>query len=369
MTKYQIVEQWIKDGLQSGRLKPGDRLPSEAELVSQFSVARNSVRQALNNLSAKGYVETRKGVGTFCLALDNVHNRSRDIGLLCYSSTTYIFPELIAACSSVLNRAGYHLLLNQTEADLQTERKMLQSFLGRGVAGILIEPVFSGEGTGNRDTLLELIAEGVSVVLLDNCFSDTELSYVALDDKAAGRIAASHLLHHGHRRIAVTYTAGYYPKLLRRDGALEAFAENGVTVPDDWLVSYEGLHTPDVVRRQAADILSAAGERPTAFFCSSDEEAIDVAHAVEALGMSIPDDVSIVGIDNSNPGRRIGLGLTTVDHPTRYMAELATSLLVQSIRYPDVTVRSSTLVQPRLIERNSVSKPPREGGEKIDSLK
>ncbi len=359
VTKYGIVERWIKDGLYSGRFRPGDMLPSESELGSQLSVARNSVRQALRNLSVQGFVETRKGIGTFCLAPDNVRNRSRDVALLCYSTNTYIFPKLISTCMSVFDRAGYHMLVNQTGLDTRNERRMLESFHTRGVAGILMEPVYSGEGDSNRELILRMVRDGVAIVLIDNYFPDVGLSYVALNDAEAGRVAVSHLLDNGHRKIGITYTANYYPKMLRCKGALEVLAENGIEVPEHWRIAYEGLHSSDAVYGYATEVLKNTDDRPTAFFCSSDEEAMDVAHAAEDLDLKIPDDLSIVGVDNSELGRRARVPLTTIDHPTQYMAELATSLLVQAIRYASVTSQCATLINPELIERNSVSRPPR----------
>ncbi|MFW5683795.1 MAG: substrate-binding domain-containing protein [Spirochaetota bacterium] len=353
MKKYEIVENWIKSALLSGRFLPGDQLPSESQICEELGVARNSVRQALGNLNAQGFVETRQGVGTFCLAPGHSTSGSRDVALLCFSTSTYIFPELVTGVESTLTRAGYHLLLSQTSCDAATERDILIGLRERGVAGIILQPAFGAEFT-NADVVRDLIHAGVPVVLVDNAFADSEFSSVIMDDGAGGRLAASHLWERGHRDIAITYDADYLPKIRRSDGALAFLGERGVEIPRKWRVSYHAPHVSEILQAELRTVLGTSGKRPTAFCCSSDEEAMDVAAVAQEFGIGVPDQLSIVGFDNSRLATNGRVPLTTIDHPTQYMAELATTLLVHSIRYPDVFARTATTLEPRLVNRNSV---------------
>jgi len=352
--KYEIVENWVKTGMQSGRFLPGDQLPPESQISAELSVARNSVRQAIGNLNAQGFVETRQGVGTFCLAPAHAATGSRDIALICFSTSQYIFPDLVNGVQATLNRTGYHMILSQTACDAKIEREMLLGLRDRGIAGIVLEPSFGGDGFSNADVVRDLVDTGVPVVLVDNATPDEDFSSITMDDYAGGRLAASHLYERGHRDIGIVFDSDYLPKIRRRNGAVECLAERGIEVPQGWHVSYRTPHNSDAVQSQIRTCLTASDSRPTAFCCSSDDEAMDVIAAATEAGLSVPDDISIVGFDNATLASHGRIGLTTIDHPTRYIAELATNLLLHSIRHPEIVSSTITSVRPRLVSRNSV---------------
>jgi len=354
MKKYEIVEDWVKTGMQSGRFLPGDQLPSESQISCELSIARNSVRQALGNLAAQGFVETRQGVGTFCLAPAHATTGSRDIALVCFSTSQYIFPDLVNGVQATLNRTGYHMILSQTACDARIEREMLIGLRDRGIAGIVLEPSFGGDGFSNADVVHDLIDAGVPVVLVDNATPDEDFCSITMDDLAGGRLAASHLYERGHRDIGLVFDSDYLPKIRRRAGMVELLSERGVDVPQAWQISYRTPHNSLAVQNKIRSCLTASGKRPTAFCCSSDDEAMDVIAAATEVGLSVPDDISIVGFDNATLASHGRVGLTTIDHPTRYIAELATNLLLHSIRHPEIVSSTVTTVRPRLVSRNSV---------------
>lgn len=354
MKKYEIVEHWIKSGINSGRFLSGDQLPSEAQISEELSVARNSVRQALRNLNAQGFVETRPGIGTFCLAPGHSGNGSRDVALICFSTSQYIFPELVSGVQNSLTRHGYHMLLSQTACNSVIERDILVRLQERGVAGIVLEPSFGDNGFANADIVRDVVNAGIPVVLVDNAYPDGEFSAVTMDDTGGGRLAASHLFERGHRDIGITYDADYLPKIKRKNGAVALLSERGVRIPEEWQICYPSPHESGFLQKKVRRVLTAGGRRPTAFCCSSDEEAMDVVAVAQELGLRVPEDISAVGFDNSALATHGRVALTTVDHPTHYMAELATSLLVHEVRYPNVLSRTVSIVRPRLINRNSV---------------
>ncbi|MFO8039161.1 MAG: substrate-binding domain-containing protein [Sodalinema sp.] len=335
MKKYEIDEEWVKTGMQSGRFLPADQLPSESQISAELSIARNSVRQALGNLAAQGFVETRQGVGTFCLAPAHAATGSRDIALICFSTSQYIFPDLVNGVQATLNRTGYHMILSQTACDAKVEREMLLGLRDRGIAGIVLEPSFGDDGFSNADVVRDLVDAGVPVVLVDNATKDDEFSSITMDDFAGGRHAASHLYERGHRDIGIVHDSDYLPKIRRRNGMVELLTERGVEVPEEWQVSYRSPHSSLAVQARVRSALSVPDHRPTAFCCSSDDEAMDVMAAATELGLRVPEDISIVGFDNATLASHGRVGLTTIDHPTRYIAELATNLLLHSIRYPE----------------------------------
>lgn len=351
-SKHERIRQWILDSIKAGRIAPGDKLPSESELCQRFGASRGSVRQALTTLASEGWLKSQRGVGTFCAMKDRA--LTMDIGLICYQSSSYIFPRIARGCDQIAHRRGFHILLNQSEYDLGREEEILRKLHRRGVDGIIIEPVFDGTGPSNLALLDELARSGMPFVLLDNYFPGSGYTRVAMDDREGGRMVASHLWLKGHRSTAIVHDARYLPKILRKDGATAFLAEAGAPVREDWVLSYEGSVSAGHELRLLDAFLKKDGEMPTAFICTSDEEAMELYKAAEARGMRIPGDLSVISFDNSGFAELPGISLTSVDHPGQYMGELAVQLLLEKILNPGIACMTTSLVAPRLVERASV---------------
>ena len=353
-TKYSVIEDWIRDQIRDGHLQPGDRLPSESALCTRFGVSRNSVRHALLSLSQDGSVETVKGVGTFCRA--RTEGQTTNIGFVCFFSHAYIFPSIVQGCDSVLYREGYHLLLAQSEYRLSRERDVLHNLRRKGVDGIIVEPINSGNGENNLDLFRELDSSGVPVVFIDNYFPNEDFSSVALDDRAAGRLAAEHLIAGGYTSVGLFYEDDYLPKLERIAGAVERFGEAGITVPERWHVRFQGQGALSGAADAAKAFFAHVGSdvlAPAAFICTNDEEALHLIEAAEASGRRYPQDIAIVGFDNSDIAAVDRIGLTSIDHPSHYIGNLASRLILDAIRDGSNRRRSATRINPQLIVRKS----------------
>ncbi len=359
ISKHQQIAKWILENIRSGAIVPGDKLPSESDLCTKFSASRSAVRQAIAGLSNEGWLKSQKGIGTFCVIKDRP--LTMDIGLVCFFSSSYIFPRISHGCDQVAHRRGFHILLNQSEYKLDKEREILVKLQKRGVDGIIIEPVFSGDGASNVALLAELDRSGIPVVLIDNYFPDGGFTRVAMDDLAAGRLVAAHLWGKGHRDIGILFDCKYLPKKLRRDGAMAWLSEAGAEVRPQWQLGFEGpIHSGSALRALET-LFGAPGPKPTAFICTSDEEAMELYKAAESHGVKIPEELSVASFDNSSLAGLPGISLTSVDHPGHYMGELATQLLLERVLNPGIASLTSSLVAPRLVERGSVKEISRPG--------
>jgi DNA-binding LacI/PurR family transcriptional regulator len=175
-----------------------------------------------------------------------------------------------------------------------------------------------------------------------------------MDDETGGHLVAAHLWEKGHRRIGIVYDTSYLPKRQRRDGAAAELVARGAPPRPEWVVAYEG---PAPTGRAGAELdafFARAGDRPTAFICTSDEEAMELYKAAERAGLKIPRDLSVVSFDNAHLAELPGIDLTSVDHPGQHMGELATQLLIDRILSPGIVSQTVSLIAPRLIERGSV---------------
>ncbi|MBE7163155.1 MAG: substrate-binding domain-containing protein, partial [Williamsia herbipolensis] len=159
------------------------------------------------------------------------------------------------------------------------------------------------------------------------------LRNVGVDDIAVADLATAHLLGLGHRRVA--YVGGQDEAgmnvavpYLRRDGYVDAMHAAGVPVSEDWIVD-GGFSFGGGVRAGAALFGAAPEDRPTAVFCASDEMAFGVMVAASRAGLSVPRDVSVIGIDGHEYGEV--LGLTTIAQDPTEQGRTATRTVLDEL--------------------------------------
>jgi GntR family transcriptional regulator of arabinose operon len=352
--KYQRVETWIRSSITENKFGSGDKLPSESQLCEQFGVSRNAVRQAIRNLVQEGWVKSTKGVGTFCRSRIPTTNLTTNIGFVEFFVGSYIFPEIIRGCDHVLYKKGFHLLLNQSEYDLEKERNILLGLRNKKVDGIIIAPVYDGNGQSNADLLEEFQKEGIAIVLCDNYFADKEFSFVALDDRTGGTEAAAYLWSKGHRKIGIFYQKDYLVKIHRMQGAAEYLRSQGAPVRDEWIVGFKGQGRASEAAAVAERFFSQNAELPTAFLCSNDEDALHLIRVAEKRKIRVPDDLSVVGFDDSSIAQLEQVSLTSVHHPSFSMGEIMTNILMDKIFHPELRLVTRTIITPSIVERTSV---------------
>ncbi len=358
MKKHELVGSWIRKNITENKLAPGEKLPSESQLCAQFGVSRNAVRQAIRDLAQEGWVQTARGVGTFCRSRVPATQLTTNIAFIAFFASSYIFPEVIRGCDNVLYSRGFNLILNQSEYDLEKERSILLSLRKKHVDGIIIAPVYDGKDRSNAGLLEEMQAEGTAIVLCDSTFLDRRFSFVALDDMAGGAAAASHLWNRGHRNIGVFFQDDYMVKIRRMEGVYGFLERKNSSVRNDWLVKFRGQGPSSEAPAAAERFFRTAVELPTAFVCSSDEDALHLIQAAEKFNVQVPRDLSVIGFDNSSVAQLERVSLTSVDHPGFSMGEIMTNILLEKIFHPEIQLVTRTLITPMIVERSSVRTLP-----------
>ena len=354
MRKHQVIETWVRSRIKEGLLAPGDKLASESQLCAQFGVSRNAVRQAIRGLIADGLVESIKGVGTFCRARLPVSPFSTNIGLVEFFIISYIYPQVIRGCYNALSRKGFALVLNQSEYNVERERAILQDLRRKKVGGIIIAPIYGAGDRSNALLLEEIQDEGTAVVLCDDYYPGRNFSSVTLDYPGCGEQAVSHLWDKGHRRIGIFYQKDFLVKATRMKGVLDFLGRKEAPVRDSWIVGFNGQGPTSGALQAAERFLKGARELPSAFVCGNDEDALHLIQAAERQGIRVPDDLSVVGFDNSDIARLEKISLTSVDHPSFQIGEKAANILLDKIFHPEVRFVTRTVITPTLVERNSV---------------
>jgi GntR family transcriptional regulator of arabinose operon len=354
MTKHKTVEAWIRNRIEEGVLVPGEKLPSESQLCAQFGVSRNAVRQAIHNIAHEGLVESIKGVGTFCRKRAPLSPFSRNVGLVQFFISSYIYPEIIRGCYNTLSREGFSLLLDQSEYSLDRERAILLDLREKKVGGIIIAPIYGAGDRSNAVLLEEIQDDGTAVVLCDDYFPGRRFSSVTLDYAASGEEAAAYLWRKGHRRIGIFFQKDFLVKTNRMKGALDFLGRQEAPVRSAWVVGFNGQGPTSEASAAAERFFRGAKELPSAFVCGNDEDALRLIEVAERQGIRVPEDLSVVGFDNSDVARLGKISLTSVDHPSFEIGERAANILLDKIYHPDIRFVTRTVISPSLVERNSV---------------
>jgi DNA-binding LacI/PurR family transcriptional regulator len=276
------------------------------------------------------------------------------VGLITPELDNPIFPTFAQAIERDLMRQNYTPVLCTQTPGGATEDEFTDLLVERGVSGILCVSGLHADSTASPDRYTRLLTAGIPIVLINGYMAGVAAPFVSVDDLAATRLAVSHLIELGHRRIGLAVGPRRYVPVIRKiagftaairellgEGA--AAAEGGALVEHS-IFSVEG--------GQAAG--SALLDRGcTGIVCGSDLMALGVIRAARSRGLAVPRDVSVVGFDDSPLIAFTDPPLTTVRQPVTAMSAAAVRALLEEIAgnpapstefvfQPDLVVRGST---------------------------
>ena len=280
------------------------------------------------------------------------HGGSSLVGVLVHDISNPFFTEAARGIEDRLREDNRVPMLSSTDSDPDRERELMSLLAGLDVRGVIVTP-----SSCTLDNLAVLAGRGIRVVLMDHPPISAGLSTVSGDDVAGARAAIAHLVDLGHRRIGfVNGPLSVRQSVDRRNGVLTALADAGLE-PARVLAEIEAVsgghgYTADAGAVGAAALLRAES-RPTALFCANDQLAIGAMREIRRRGLSIPDDVAIVGYDDVAIASELITPLTSVHVPMRDIGRAAADLLLadgSEVRHvafaPELVVRASTSGRP-----------------------
>ncbi|CAM3913089.1 LacI family DNA-binding transcriptional regulator [Cohnella lubricantis] len=265
-----------------------------------------------------------------------VGQRSMTIGVfLTTGLANPFFAGVLGGIDRALKDRGYDLIyLAQAHAE-EPGYSLMRHCRSRNVEGLLV----FGMQENDMD-FSELIGSGLPVVFIDMEMEGEHVGMISSDNAEAIRAEVQHLAGLNHRRIAfISGIAGTYPGRMRERGFLQGMAEQGLDRRPEYMIpgdysresGYEGM------RR-----LLSLPERPTAVICCSDASAVGALEAALEQGLSVPDDLSIVGFDDVEAARSVRPALTTVRQDMQGIGYQAVGLL-------DDLIRGEELAEKRII--------------------
>ncbi|WP_460955679.1 LacI family DNA-binding transcriptional regulator [Parasphingorhabdus pacifica] len=333
----------------------GNGVVSIKDVARQAGVSNATVSNALNRpellspatrsrvvdaIESLGYVRSES-------ARQLRAGRSRILGLLVLDMRNPFFVGLAHGAEQAARAVGLGVMLCDSSQDSSAEELYLSLFAEQRVRGVLVTPT---DTSGHH--LRQLRRHGIPYVYVDRVAEEDEACSISVDDVAGGELAAGHLLERGHRHIAhVTGSMTLAQCRDRRQGAWNACDEAGIPREAITLLAAPGLDVE--AGRDAGSRLLGLSDRPSAVFCANDLLALGVLQTMVTAGVSVPDDLSIVGYDDIDFASAAAVPLTSVRQPAHQMGETATELLLAEIDGAPEHAHQNVVFQPELVVRRS----------------
>ncbi len=344
--KYRAIFRELKEAIVSGTLRPGDRLQTEAELGVRYQASRITVAKAVNELMRQGLVSRRAGSGTH--VLESPETQGHVFGLLIPDlGRTEIFEPI---CQGMMRSplAKPHSLLwghAMAEAEQQGKeaRELCRHYIHQKVSGVFFAPLeFSpGMGVVNREIADALQQANMPMVLLDRCYAPYPLrsnhDLVGIDNRATGYIITDHLLALGRKRPVFLARARSASTVYGRlAGFREALEARGLHF--GWERSREG-DTGD--RRFVKQVIEEL--RPDSFVCSNDVTAGRLIATLTELGLEVPREFAVVGVDDVKHAGLFSVPLTTQHQNCADIGATAMAVMLQRLAQPQLPTRDVLL--------------------------
>lgn len=281
------------------------------------------------------------------------------LGLLVPTTTNPSFAQLAVAVEQIAQaRHNYRVLVCNTYRDKHLESKMLDDLIGLGIRAVIVISSLNDERH-----IEAAIDRGLAVVSYDlgiDPAKPAKHDHVLPDNRMAGRLAAEHLIAHGHKRLAFVKPKG--ATISRREkieGFLDAVATGQACTGH--VIDMDGgsrFGDGELGRLgfDAAEQIAAMTPRPTGVVAVNDMTAIGLMAGLRHCGLSVPEDVSVVGMDNISVAQYVWPPLTTVAMPVQEVAETMVEQAIARVHAPNTPPREFRF-PPRLVERQSVSAP------------
>lgn len=328
----------------SGRWENGERIPSETQLAQHLEISRSTVRIALQSIEVEGLITRVAGRGTFVCYDPTTALETRLIGFVTRSFHNEIHRTLLSSVETELRSAGHSLVFSKAQ-DNQEEVTVLSQLLTDNVRGVVLW-ANARTTTAQQEVLWSYQAQGVPIVFMDRVVDGVDADYVGSDNYGGTYTLVNHLIELGHRDIAYLShdISNLYPIEERYRGYQAAMRQHNFPDAAVWKITSpnsDAFFETDLYdlldqqiphfNSQIQNLIEKAAPQPTALVCANDALAILAMRAVRHMGMTVPNDISIVGFDDITLAAYLDIPLTTVSQDAHEIGRRAAQILLERL--------------------------------------
>lgn len=327
------------------------------DIANKLNVTASTVSRALND-HPKISASTKKLVRQMAKELSYQPNslaaalrngRSNIVGVIVPQADRNFFSAVINGIEEVVNKAGYNVIICQSNDSLEKEKSNLRALLEAQVDGILVS---YAKETTDFTHYQKIIKKGVPLILFDRQDESLNTGAVVIDDYLGAYKATEHLIEQGCRRI-VHFSGPENVSIYRerRRGYEEALKRHKIDF-DNELIIHSNLKLAD--GRQHGHDIAQWKHLPDAIFSASDYSAMGAIESLKKHNVKIPDQIAVVGFSNESFTSFVDPGLSTVDQHSKKMGQFAAQLFLDQIKSNGTALTAQkTVLTPELIIRGS----------------
>jgi DNA-binding LacI/PurR family transcriptional regulator len=374
---YRRIENDLRARVAGGEWAAGVMMPSRKALAAEYGVDLGTLQRAISGLLADGTVRADGGRGTFvanaaaqAVAADTKTQAvsSKLVALIFDQSFNPTDPGAQAIPRAVYHKlraqeSEYRMLTFDTHGEtpeqiVSLERHALDAVGNEGIAGVIL---WHSGGEQTLPQIRRLIEHDVPVIFMDRYPASVDCDFVGVDDEAGAHDAVEYLLSLGHRRIGFLAPLENITTIEQRlSGYQKALAAAGIVPRTEWVCRLPytlslNINSLQQQVRQAIETLASLEDPPTAVFAVNDFLAHRLIAAATEIGLSVPEDICVMGFDDTDRFSPRTPFLTTVHQPFELMGERAADLLLQRLRTP-VSARRTfqhVLLSTKIVVRSS----------------
>jgi len=278
--------------------------------------------------------------------------KTNTIGIVIPNINRIFFPQVMRGIHDSLSHLGYNLMLCDTDDNMEREMFFIQMLKNSWADGIIVGSVAAENDQDYFNKLANLTIRDkiIPVVLLEREFADTRISSVRIDNYQAGRMAVRHLFDSGCKRIL--HIAGPRYSCMVNARIKGYIDENKANSPTFEPVILEGDFSP-LSGYQTIKNYPLAQEKIDGIFAANDQMAIGALNALRENGFNVPDDIKVIGFDNTFVASIVEPALTTINVPKYKMGQNAAELLLKQINNPKIPVQNIMLPVNLMVRRST----------------
>lgn len=351
--KYQVVIDWINEEIASGRMKLGDRLMSEEKLSEKFGLCRQTIRRATSQLVEEIVLTRLQGSGTYVgqLVPHTPKKKHMNVAVVSTYYNSYIFPPTLRGIERTLSDAGYAMWLSFTDNRIERERIILEDILRKNnIDGLIVEAAKGALPNPNLCYYKELQKRNIPIIFFNDMYPELNVPCVRLDDYRITYKATKFLLQAGHKKIAAIFKLDDGQGRRRYSGYIAALREAEIRLNSRttiWIDTDSELNLEEMEEHLFRRI-----EGCTGVVCYNDEVAVEVIDLALKRNIQIPQDLSIVSIDDSELAEMNKVPFTSYPHPKDILGQKTAQNLLKMIENP--AFDGNYLFEPKAVVRDSI---------------
>ena len=301
-------------------------------------------------------LDTRRRVEEAIQALDYVPNRiarglisqkTQTIGLIVPDVVNPFFAPVVRGAESAARKAGYRVLLCNSEGDLRLEREYIEDLVAHRVEGLMLAPA----SDRSRSSILSLLRGGFPLVLIDRSLPDADCDLIVSDNANGARRLIEHLIAIGHKEIAhISDAEDTSTGRERLRGYRDALDAAGIPFQSELVVR---TTVDRIGGYRAAQEILARDPLPTAIFAVNNMTAVGTMEALRERGLSVPKDIGLVCFDDVEHLAVLSPILTVIDQPAETFGSLGAQLLLERMTGKASSRPRRIILQTDLIVRES----------------